>query len=57
MFPAATLQTCVVHLVRDSLDFANGKDRKALAAVPKPIYTAVSAEAAAAALEVFEQGR
>jgi transposase-like protein len=55
-FPAATLQTCIVHLIRNSLDFAGWKDRKALAAALKPIYTAVSVEAAAAALEAFEQG-
>jgi len=53
-FPATTLQTCIVHLIRNSLDFASWKDRKALAAALKPIYTAVSAEAAAAALDAFE---
>jgi len=55
-FPSTTLQTCIVHLIRNSLDFANWKDRKALAAALKPIYTAVSAEAAAAALDAFEAG-
>jgi len=29
VFPAATLQTCVVHLIRNSLDFASWKERKA----------------------------
>jgi putative transposase len=56
VFPAATLQTCVVHLLRNSLDYASWKDRKALAAAHKPIYTAASAEAAAAELDAFEQG-
>ena len=46
VLPATTLQTCIVHLIRNSLDFASWKDRKALAAAIKPIYTAVSAEAA-----------
>jgi len=32
MFPATTLQICIVHLIRNSLDFASWKDRKALAA-------------------------
>lgn len=56
VFPATTLQTCIVHLLRASLDYASWKDRKALAAALRPIYTAVSAEAAAQALEAFEQG-
>ncbi len=56
VFPAATLQTCIVHLIRNSLDFASWKDRKALAAALKPIYTAPSAEAAAAELDAFEAG-
>jgi transposase-like protein len=54
VFPATTLQTCIVHLIRNSLDFASWKDRKALAAALKPIYTAPSAEAAAAELDAFE---
>ncbi len=56
VFPATTLQTCIVHLIRNSLDFASWKDRKALAAAIKPIYTAVSAEAAEAELDAFAQG-
>ena len=56
VFPATTLQTCIVHLIRNSLDFASGKDRKLLAAAIKPIYTAVSAEAAEAELDAFAQG-
>lgn len=56
VFPATTLQTCIVHLIRNSLDFASWKDRKALATAIKPIYTAVSAEAAQAALDEFEAG-
>lgn len=56
VFPATTLQTCIVHLIRNSLDYASWKDRKALAAAIRPIYTAPSAEAALAELETFEQG-
>ena len=55
-FPATTLQTCIVHLMRNSLEFASWKDRRALAAAIRPIYTAVSAEAAEAELNAFEQG-
>jgi transposase-like protein len=56
VFPASTLQTCIVHLIRNSLDYASWKDRKALAAAIKPIYTASSAEAAQAELDAFEAG-
>lgn len=56
VFPATTLQTCIVHLIRNSLDFASWKERKLLAAAIRPIYTAASAEAAEAALLAFERG-
>ena len=56
VFPATTLQTCIVHLLRHSLDFVSWKERKQLAAALRVIYTAASAEAAAAALEVFASG-
>ena len=56
VFPATTLQTCIVHLIRNSLDYASWKDRKALAAAIKPVYTAPSAEAALAELDAFEEG-
>jgi putative transposase len=55
VFPSTTLQTCIVHLIRNSLDFASWKDRKLLAAALRPIYTATSAEAAQAELDSFEQ--
>src|SRR5918911_1813060 len=55
VFPATTLQTCIVHLIRNSLDYASWKDRKQLAAAIKPIYSAPSAEAALAALDAFER--
>lgn len=55
-FPATTLQTCLVHLIRNSLDFAGWQDRKALAKTLRAIYTAPSADAAAAALEGFAAG-
>lgn len=56
VFPATTLQTCIVHLIRNSLDFASWKDRKVLAAAIRPIYTAANAEAAEAELDAFEAG-
>ena len=56
VFPATTLQTCIVHLIRNSLDYASWKDRKLLAAALRPVYTAASAEAAERALNDFERG-
>ena len=56
VFPATTLQTCIVHLIRNSLDYSSWKDRKLLAAALRPVYTAASAEAAAQALDEFERG-
>jgi transposase-like protein len=56
VFPATTLQTCIVHLIRNSLDFANWKERKPMAAALRPLYTAPTAEAASAALDAFERG-
>ena len=56
VYPETTLQTCIVHLIRNSLDYASWKDRRALAAAIKPIYSAASAEAAEAELEAFDAG-
>ena len=56
VFPKTTLQTCIVHLIRNSLDYASWRDRKPLAAALRPIYAAASAEAAVAALDTFEAG-
>lgn len=56
VFPATTLQTCIVHLIRNSLDYASWKERKLLAAAIRPIYTGANAEAALAELDAFEQG-
>ena len=56
VFPEATVQTCIVHLLRGSLDFVSWKDRKAVAGALKDIYRAVDAGAAEAALSAFEVG-
>jgi len=53
-FPRTTLQTCIVHLIRHSLEYASWRDRRALAAALKTIYTAPTDEAARAALDTFE---
>lgn len=56
VFPEATVQTCIVHLLRNSLDFVSYKDRRNVAAELKAIYRAADAEAGAAALAAFDAG-
>jgi putative transposase len=56
VFPETTVQTCIVHLMRNSLDFASWKDRKDLAGGLKAIYAALDDKAAEAALTAFEAG-
>ena len=56
VFPDTTVQTCIVHLLRQSLDFVSYKDRKAVSAALKGIYKAVDAAAGEAALSGFEEG-
>ncbi len=53
-FPEATVQTCIVHLVRHSLNFCSWKDRKAVAADLRKIYGAQTAALAAEQLDAFE---
>lgn len=53
-WPQATVQTCVVHLIRAAMRFVSHTDRKAVAAAIKPIYQAINEEAALEALETFE---
>ena len=54
VFPEAVVQTCIVHLLRNSMDFVSWKDRKPLATALKGIYRAVDAKAAEEALTAFE---
>ena len=56
VFPQATVQTCIVHLLRHSLDFVSWKDRKPVAAALKDIYRAVDAAAGEAALDRLRGG-
>jgi len=53
VFPSTLVQTCIVHLIRASLNFVNWKERKAIAADLKTIYRAPSAEMAELALKEF----
>ena len=54
VFPQTIVQTCIVHLIRHSMDFASWKDRKALAGALKTIYRAKDADAANVALTAFD---
>ena len=53
VFPNAMVQLCIVHLVRNSLEFVSWKQRKQVAADLRVIYTAPTAEAAELALAEF----
>jgi putative transposase len=53
-FPAAWVQTCIVHLIRASLRYVNYRDRKKVASALRPIYTAPNADAALVELERFD---
>src|SRR5690242_580637 len=54
VFPLTTVQTCIIHLIRNSLAFVSWKDRKLIIPDLKAIYRAETAETAAAKLEAFE---
>lgn len=53
-FPKAVVQTCIVHMIRNSLRYVAWADRKKLAAALRTVYTAPSEQAAKAALDAFE---
>ena len=52
-WPGALVQTCVVHLIRASMRYVAYSDRKAVAAMLKPIYTAIDDNDALMALTAF----
>ncbi|MBF6290207.1 IS256 family transposase [Nocardia cyriacigeorgica] len=51
VWPLAMVQTCIIHLIRNTFRLAGRQDWDALKRDVKPIYTAVNAEAARAALD------
>jgi len=53
MYPRAQVQLCIVHMVRHSLNYVSWKQRRAVAADLRTIYTAATAEAAELALSQF----
>ena len=56
VYPKTAVQTCIVHLIRNSLEYAGWKDRKLIAQALRPIYAAPSEEAAELALQAFAEG-
>src|SRR6188768_1047335 len=56
VFPDTVVQTCIVHLIRHSLQFVSWKDRKPVMPALRAIYRAANAEAGLKALEAFESG-
>jgi putative transposase len=54
VFPETLVQTCIVHLIRNSLAFVSWKDRKVILPDLKAIYRAENAEAARDRLADFE---
>jgi putative transposase len=55
VYPKAWVQTCIVHLIRNSLKFVPYKDRRQVAKDLKPIYTAVDRDHAWEQLERFAE--
>jgi putative transposase len=55
VYPDAIVQTCIVHLLRNSVRYVAWKDRRAVLADLKPIYAAPNEEAALTALAAFDE--
>jgi putative transposase len=56
VFPDTVVQTCIVHLIRYSMQFASWKERKPIAKALKPIYQSRDAAAAELELQAFDAG-
>jgi putative transposase len=54
VYPETIVQTCIVHLIRNSLAFVSWKDRKTIMPSLKAIYQAEAADIARIRLEEFE---
>ncbi len=55
VWPQTTVQTCIVHLIRNTFRLVSRRDWDAVKRGIKPIYTAPSRDAAVAALDEFEE--
>jgi putative transposase len=54
VFPQTLVQTCIVHLIRNSLAFVTWKDRKTIMPSIRAVYQAENADMALIRLEEFE---
>ena len=54
VWPQAIVQTCIIHLIRNTFRLSSKRDWDPIKRAIKPIYTAVNADAALAALEELE---
>ncbi len=54
LWPGATVHTCVVHLIRNSIKYCGYHHRRALTRALRPIYTAPTIDAALEALNTFD---
>jgi len=54
VWPGATVQTCVVHLIRNSIKYCGYQHRRAVTRALRPIYTAPTIDAALEALNTFD---
>ena len=57
VFPQTEVQTCIVHLVRQSLSYVGWQDRKGVAEALRTIYRAETVERARQHLEAFAAGQ
>lgn len=55
VYPKTQVQLCIVHMVRNSLNYVNWKERKTVAADLKLVYRAATVEEAEQRLSEFEQ--
>ena len=55
VYPKTKIQLCIVHMVRNSLKFVSWKERKAVAADLKKIYTSLNVEEAERELDAFAE--
>lgn len=54
VFPKAVVQTCIVHMVRNSMRFVGWQQRKAVCAELRAVYAAPTEQAGLAELDAFE---
>jgi putative transposase len=54
-WPAAIVQACIIHLIRNTFRYASRRDWDAMAKDLRPVYTAPTEPAAASRFEEFAE--